>query len=49
MVVDRVEVAAGIEEDLGDGGTAGEGSPVQADVFLLCRWEGQGWAQAVRP
>lgn len=40
MVVDSVEVAAGVQEDLGDGGAAGEGRPVQADVLLLWRWKG---------
>jgi hypothetical protein len=37
VVVDSMEVAAGVQEDLSNGSTAGEGSPVQADVFLLWR------------
>lgn len=40
VVVDSMEVAAGIQEDLGDGGAAGEGGPVQADILLL--WSGWG-------
>lgn len=40
VVVDGVEVAAGVQEDLGDGGAAGEGGPVQADVLLLGRAPG---------
>ena len=39
MVVDSVEVAAGVQENLCDGGAAGEGGPVQADVLLLWRWQ----------
>lgn len=42
MVVDSVEVAACVEEDLSDSSTAGEGGPVQADVFLLWTWKWQG-------
>lgn len=37
VVVDSMEVALGIQEDLGNSGTTREGSPVQADVFLLWR------------
>lgn len=37
VVVDGMEVTAGIQQDLGDGGTAGEGGPVQADVLFLWR------------
>lgn len=44
MVVDSMEVTAGIQEDLSNGGTAGEGGPVQADVLLLLRWEKNGLA-----
>lgn len=40
VVIDSVEVAAGVQEDLGDGGAAGEGGPVQADVLLLWKWKG---------
>lgn len=45
VVVDSMEVTAGVQEDLGDGGAAGEGGPVQADVLLL----GGRWGQAVSP
>ena len=43
VVVDSVEVAAGIQEDLGDGSAASEGGPVQTDVFLLQRWWQREW------
>lgn len=35
MVVDGMQVAACIQEDLGDGGAASEGGPMQADILLL--------------
>lgn len=40
MVIDSMEVTAGVQEDLGDGSAAGEGGPVQADVLLLWRQKG---------
>lgn len=35
VVVDGVEVTAGVQEHLGNGRTAREGRPVQTDVLLL--------------
>lgn len=48
VVVDSMEVAASIQEDLSDGCAASEGGPVQADVFLLWRWVGGGMGAGSR-
>lgn len=49
MVVDSMEIAAGIQEDLSNGSAASEGGPVQTDVLLLWRGAGNEWAQAGSP
>lgn len=38
VVVDSVQVTAGVQEDLSNGSTASEGCPVQADILLLWEW-----------
>lgn len=38
VVVDSVQVTAGVQEDLSNGSTASEGCPVQADILFLWEW-----------